>query len=103
MSNSYYTGSSSTAGTILVGPSSTAGAISFPYEKRTKKSLRKGKNRQEQKIDAAVYGYIRAIRALDRTKVDTSQISDALNLPYNVVNESIRRLIKNGIKINRIC
>lgn len=106
MSTSYYAGSSSTSGTVRLGSNSTASTVRIPVDKRSfrtsKQSLRK-KRHEEKKIDAAVYGYMQAIRALNRTKINSYQISKALDLPVWKITDSIERLQNQGIKINRIC
>lgn len=67
-----------------------------------KQYLRKKRQRQK-KVDTAVYGFIQAVRALDKTKINSDQIASALELPYKEVTESIERLIDQGIKINKLC
>lgn len=46
----------------------------------------------------AVYGYIRAIRALGRTEINTVEIAHALSLPVSEVNHAISLLKEKGVK-----
>jgi len=47
----------------------------------------------------AVYGYIRAIRALGRTEINTSEIAEALSLSVSDVNRAISSLKRRGVKV----
>jgi predicted transcriptional regulator len=47
----------------------------------------------------AVYGYIRAIRALGRTGINTSEIAAALSLPMSTVNQAVSSLRSQGVRI----
>lgn len=52
-------------------------------------------------IEAAVYGHIRAIRALGRLAIDTEEIANALSLPVAAVNSVLAKLRDKGVKIAR--
>jgi DNA-binding MarR family transcriptional regulator len=54
--------------------------------------------RASKSIQNAVYAHIRAIRALGRTEINTSEIADALSLPVAEVNRAISSLKKKGVK-----
>ena len=49
-------------------------------------------------IQNAVYAYIRAIRALGRTEINTSEVASALSLPVAAVNRAISSLKKKGVR-----
>ena len=49
-------------------------------------------------VEAAVYGHIRAMRALGRTKLNTDEIAAALGLSVNQVNQTLGALKKKGVK-----
>jgi hypothetical protein len=49
-------------------------------------------------IQNAVYGYIRAVRALGRKQLNTTEIADALSIPVNDVNHAVSALKKKGVK-----
>lgn len=51
------------------------------------------------KIERAVIGYIRAIRALGRTEVNTAEIAEALNLRVDEVNSVLNELKKRGVRL----
>jgi hypothetical protein len=46
----------------------------------------------------AVYGYIQAVRALDRTDVSVTEISSALALPPAAVINALKNLKEKGVK-----
>jgi DNA-binding MarR family transcriptional regulator len=54
--------------------------------------------RASKSVQNAVYAYIRAIRALGRTQINTSEIADALSLSIAEVNRAISSLKKNGVR-----
>lgn len=54
--------------------------------------------RASKNIQNAVYAYIRAIRALGRTEINTSEVADALSLPVAEVNRAISSLKKKGVR-----
>lgn len=49
-------------------------------------------------VQNAVYAYIRAIRALGRTQINTTEIAEALSLSVAEVNHAISSLKKNGVR-----
>ena len=59
-----------------------------------RRSVRGSKN-----IQNATYAYIRAIRALGRTEINTSEIAEALSLPVLEVNRAVSSLKKKGVKL----
>lgn len=50
------------------------------------------------KIENAVYSHIRAVRALGRTNISTSDIAESLSLAVNEVNRAVMNLRKKGIR-----
>jgi hypothetical protein len=54
--------------------------------------------RANRKVQNAVYAYIRAIRALGRTEINTDEIAAALSLPVSEVNSAVSALKKKGVK-----
>jgi hypothetical protein len=53
-------------------------------------------------VQNAVYGYIQAIRALGRDKVDSSEIAEALSLPITDVEQALALLRGKGVKLLRV-
>lgn len=49
-------------------------------------------------LEDAVYGYIRAVRALGRTSVNTTEIASALGLPLGAVESALSALRDRGVK-----
>jgi len=54
---------------------------------------------RNNEIEKAVYAHIRAVRALGRTQINTSDIADALSLPVSEVNRAITQLKKKGVRV----
>ncbi len=52
-------------------------------------------------IENAVYGHIRAVRALGRTEILPSEIAAALSIPPSAVIEALTALQNKGIKFNK--
>lgn len=50
-------------------------------------------------VEKAVYGYLKAVRALGRTGVNTIEIANALALDLAAVERSIEALKKKGVKV----
>ncbi len=55
--------------------------------------------RSKNDIEGAVYAYIRAVRALGKTSVNSVDISRALSLPLGNVEQAIQGLRGNGVRI----
>jgi hypothetical protein len=55
----------------------------------------------QRDIERAVYGHIRALRALGRTRIDTAEIAQALDLPLKAVEQTLGNLAQKGVKIVR--
>ena len=54
--------------------------------------------RSSKMVQNAVYAYIRAVRALGRTKITTTEVADALSLPVIEVNRALSSLKKRGVR-----
>jgi hypothetical protein len=57
-----------------------------------------GHQRNHKAIEAAVYSYIQALRALGKTQVNTAEIARALGLPVSNVDQVVPKLNEKGIK-----
>ena len=57
------------------------------------------RTRDAKRVENAVYAYIRAVRALGRTKLITAEIADALSLSTVEVNEAISSLKEKGVRV----
>lgn len=62
-----------------------------------------GQNVAERHRDteSAVYAHIRALRVLGRTRINTAEISQALNLSLKTVERAVEKLTQKGVKIIR--
>lgn len=62
----------------------------------------RGRSRRNEQFNKnaenATYYYIRAIRALGRTQVNTFQIAEALSIPLVVAARAVISLKKKGVK-----
>jgi hypothetical protein len=61
-------------------------------------NVRRRQIRAVKNVENAVYAYIRAIRALGRTKITTGEVADALSLSAAEVNNALSSLRKKGVK-----
>lgn len=52
-------------------------------------------------IENAVYGHLRAVRALGRTEILPSEIAAALSIPTSAVIEALTNLQSKGVKFNK--
>jgi hypothetical protein len=83
-----------TAQTYHVGPTvSATGTFSLSASLNTA-----AKTPDRKKIEAAVHSHVRALRALGKTQVNTSEIARALRLPVSIVNSVLPELNEKGIK-----
>jgi hypothetical protein len=101
------TGPTGTAGAGATSPASPTGTTSihevgptastnnsFPLEMPATHN----KMRDAEKVEAAVYSYIRAIRTLGNTRVNSGDIARALGLTVSKVNEVLPKLNEKGVK-----
>ena len=54
--------------------------------------------RSNKMVENALYAYIRAVRALGRTKISTTEVASALSLPVVEVNSALSSLKKKGVR-----
>jgi hypothetical protein len=54
--------------------------------------------RSQRNVENAVYGYIRAVRALGRTKISTAEVARALALSVSEVNSVLASLKGKGVR-----
>jgi hypothetical protein len=83
---------------------STAGSIerSTSVTVRGKRTHSTASSRAaKKKIENAVYGYIQAVRTLDRTQINTDRIAEALSIPVAQVNASLAALERRGVRIKK--
>lgn len=52
-------------------------------------------------VGNAIFGYIQAVRSLDRTRITTSEIASALSIPEAAVISALPSLRVKGVKIAR--
>jgi len=78
---------------ILSTESTTSGQIQFSFAPRARRSARANTS-----VQNAVYAYIRAVRALGRTEINTSEVAAALSLSVAEVNSALSSLRKRGVK-----
>jgi hypothetical protein len=57
------------------------------------------KSASRKELEAAVYNYIRAVRALGRDTIDLIDIAKALSLSINEVQSTLPALKEKGVKI----
>jgi len=55
--------------------------------------------RGSKSVESAVYAYIRAIRTLGRTTVNTIEIAAALSIPVSKVNAALDALRRKGVRV----
>jgi hypothetical protein len=72
---------------------STSTAPEFPKVRRVPA------RRVSKSVDGAVFSYIKAVRALGRTRINTADIAVALRLPMREVDRAVGRLAGKGVKI----
>jgi hypothetical protein len=78
---------------VLSSESATKEQFQVDDISRVRRPLRSSKG-----VQNAVYAYIRAIRALGRTRINTSEIADALSLPIPEVNRALSSLKRKGVR-----
>jgi hypothetical protein len=93
----------STIGTGIIYnlPTTAVGAVSIGagYMNQKASKVPSYSKNSRKNIESAVYAHIQAIRALGRTKTDTSEIARALGLTQSTVEETISSLTKKGVKV----
>jgi len=87
---------SSTSSLLILSTESTTTKGQFQVDDTH--NVRTHRARSSKSVQNAVYAYVRAIRALGRTKVNTSEVANALSLPVNQVNGVLESLRKKGVR-----
>jgi hypothetical protein len=87
--------SSTTDRLVLSTEYTTPGRFAVSDMPRFRGSRRVSKSASVQN---AVYAYIRAVRALGRTKIGTAEVAGALSLSTREVNGALSSLKKRGVK-----
>lgn len=82
------------SGTTTIGATYISGTTVHGLSKGQTTTKYPAKN-----IENAVYSHIQAIRALGRTRTDTSEIARALGLTQSVVEKTISSLTKKGVRV----
>jgi hypothetical protein len=100
--------SSATADSYFVDIGSTSGSFNksetitdVSTQRVSIEQLKQSATRKSHSIENAVYGHIRALRALGRKRINTDEIADALSLPMADVNQAIAVLRNRGVKLIR--
>jgi hypothetical protein len=92
--DSIYVSSVSATG-AMVGANSTT---SFPQTSVAESHKASVRPKHDDKIERAVYSHIQAVRTLGRTKINTSDIADALSLNVSDVNRAVTKLRAKGVR-----
>ena len=90
-------GRSSSSGRFVTSTSSTSTSevttVRGNYKHKRKRPV------SDKDVEAAVYAYVRAVRALKRTSINTLEISKSLEIPLAKVEKTVSELRSKGIKI----
>lgn len=90
--------SSSSESRVTILATSDAANTTFLFE-RGRSGFPSRRQSTPKEMEKAVYGFIRAVRALGRTSVASTEISDALNLSARDVEGAMRKLGSQGVRI----
>ena len=88
--------SASASNITILTTSNSSSTMSLFEEAR---SISPRRRSAPKEVENAIYGYIRAMRALGHTSIVSTDISDALNLPIRDVERAMRRLRSRGVRI----
>lgn len=88
----------SSSGSFVISATSTPSSRSPTIHVGSYRTRRRGHPTSGADIEAAVYAYMRAMRALGRTTLNTLEIADALEIPLHEVETAISKLSDKGIK-----
>ena len=89
------TPSTNTLNRLVLSTDSVKGSFVIsdpPRVRRDSRSLARERN--------AVYAYMRALRSLGRTRLNTVEVAEALSLSIEQVNRAIRALKEKGVKVS---
>jgi predicted transcriptional regulator len=90
--------STSTSKYLVVSSDSSSASSESPIQVDNTVAVRRKSNKKS--IENAIYSHVRAIRALGRKKINTTEIAEALSLPVLVVNQAVTSLLKKGVKVS---
>jgi len=76
----------------------TSAMVEAPSTKHGVQIASGRRSKRDGAIEGAVYSHIRAVRALGRTNINTTEIADALSLDLDEVNRAVARLRKKGVR-----
>jgi len=91
--------SKGSADSLIVSNELSVTGASVPLEPTATRNI--VEHRKSAEIRNAVYAHIRAIRALGRTTINTSEIATALSLPIDEVNRAVSTLNSKGVKVRK--
>ena len=83
--------------TISTPSNSTSTTLLFEVELSRTPSRRRS---VPKKVENAVYGYIRAVRALGHTYVNSLEVARALSLPVTDVEAAMQNLSDKGVRVS---
>lgn len=86
----------------MTNASDTADILVLSTESATTATVRGSSEVSAESVQSAVYTYIKAIRALGRTQINTAEIADASSLSTSEVNRAIAALRGQGIKLSNV-
>jgi hypothetical protein len=89
--------SSTTLNQLILSSESTANSQLSIGSDAVSRRIRRS-NRLNKSVVNAVYAYIRAIRALGRTNLVTTEVASALSIPVAEVNRAITSLKEKGVR-----
>ncbi len=96
--NKFSENSSSSESRVTILDASDAANTTFLFERGRSRSPSR-RRLTSKGVENAVYGYIRAIRALGRTNITTGEISRALEIPLEQVDAAVSNLKNKGVKV----
>ncbi len=94
VTNYIYSSNNSTSGSVSIIDAGN----SFPNSQAVPETKSRHASSGNGKIERAVYAHIRAVRALGRTRINTSEIADALSLKVSEVHRAVERLKNKGVR-----
>lgn len=83
----------------LFGSATTQAAPGIASPTRRTALARRESN--QKAVEGAVYGQIRALRALGVTKITTDQIARSLSIPRSTVDAAVKGMQGRGVKVTK--
>ena len=90
--------SSASASSITILSTSNSASTTSLFEEARSISPRSRRSVPKE-VENAVYGFIKAVRALGRTNITTGEISRALEIPLKQVDAAALNLKNKGVKV----